>query len=92
MGKVWGGAALTPGAKEKMSSLRAEHCGAMGVLLILLAIQTYMQLDTAPNFSVDLWIDNAEVLASVLKTFCLKLLDHTFKKFWAFSTKILNKI
>ena len=43
--------------------LRAEHCGAIGTLLILLAIQTYMKLDTVPTYSVDLWIDNAEVLA-----------------------------
>ena len=28
-GKIWGGASITPGAVEEMSSLQAEHGGAM---------------------------------------------------------------
>ena len=39
---VWGGAAITPGAAEDMSSLRAKHGGAIGILLILYTIQTFM--------------------------------------------------
>jgi hypothetical protein len=60
---VWGGASITPGDKEEMSSLRAEHSGAVGVLLILYAIQIYMKIVIVPKYSVNIWIDNAEVLA-----------------------------
>ena len=46
-----------------MSSLRAEHGGAIGILLILYALQTYIGIERVRGKEVVLWIDNAEVLA-----------------------------
>ena len=40
--KYGGGSAITPGTRQEMSSLQAEHGGAVGILLILYAIQVYM--------------------------------------------------
>ena len=39
LGKVWGGAAITPGNREEMASLRAELGGAIGILLVIYALQ-----------------------------------------------------
>ena len=47
-GIIYGGAAMTPGSQEEMSSLRAEHGGAISVLLISYAIQIYLGTDMAP--------------------------------------------
>ena len=41
-GEIWRGSAMIPGSKTGMSSLRAEHDGAIGILLILFAIQIFM--------------------------------------------------
>ena len=61
---IFGGAAMTPGSQEEMSSLRAEHCGAISILLILYAIQIHMGNDrVSSTYEVDIWIDNAEVLS-----------------------------
>ena len=46
-----------------MSSLRAEHGGAIGILLILYALQTYIGIERVRGKEVVLWIDNAEILA-----------------------------
>ena len=60
---------MTPGSKEEMSSLRAEHCGAISILLILYAIQIHLGSEQMPNkFGVDIWIDNAEVLSRGINT------------------------
>ena len=40
--KYRGVSAITPGTRQEMSLLRAEHGGAVGILLILYAIQVYM--------------------------------------------------
>ena len=45
-----------------MSSLRAEHEGAIGILLTLYAIQVYLGLQEQLSKEVIIWIDNAEVL------------------------------
>ena len=59
-GIIYGGAAMTPGFQEEMSSLRAEHYGAISILLILYAIQIHMGPDMVPKkYWVDIWIDNA---------------------------------
>ena len=34
-GVVWGGAGKTPGGVQEMASLRSEHAGAIGILLVL---------------------------------------------------------
>ena len=61
---IYGGAAKSPGSREEMSSLRAEHCGAISILLILYAIQIHMGPDfDYSEMGVDIWIDNAEVLS-----------------------------
>ncbi len=58
-----GGSAVTPGSTQEMSSLRAEHGEAMGKLLILYAIQIYMDpTETPESYTIKIWIDNAEVL------------------------------
>ena len=62
-GRFGGRATITPGSQEEISSLRAEHCGVMGILLVLYAIQIYMKIEVVPNYSVNIWIDNVEVLA-----------------------------
>ena len=46
-----------------MSLLRAEHGGAIGVLLVLFAIQIYKNNEDVAAFGVDVWIDNKEVLS-----------------------------
>lgn len=38
-GDVWGGAAITSVGVDEMVSLRAEHAGAIGILLVLYALQ-----------------------------------------------------
>ena len=64
VGMIYGGAAKSPGSREEMSSLRAEHCGAISILLILYAIQIHMGPDfDYSDMGVDIWIDNAEVLS-----------------------------
>ena len=55
---IWGGSAPTAGNKFEMSSLRAEHAGALAIFFVLHALQVVLKMD----FSVELWIDNAEVL------------------------------
>ena len=63
-GIIYGGAAITPGSHEEMSSLRAEHGGAISILLILYAILIYLGEDMVPErHGVDIWIDNIEVLS-----------------------------
>ena len=59
-----GGAALTPGTKQEMTSLHAEHGGLVGMLLLLYALQAYIGPSVDPaNYNVTTWIDNDEVLA-----------------------------
>ena len=58
-GAVWGGAGITLGGLNEMVSLRAEHAGAIGILLVLYALQVRYGPSTSP---VTIWIDNAEVL------------------------------
>ena len=59
-----GGAAIIPRSQYEISSLRAEHGGVVGILLILYTIQIYMGKGVNPaNHTVNIWIDNAEVLA-----------------------------
>ena len=48
-GIIYGGAAMTPGSQEEMSSLRAEHCGAISILLIIYAIQIHLGTDKVPK-------------------------------------------
>ena len=60
VGKVWGGAALTPWGAEEMASLRTELGGLIGALLVLYAMQVQRGNSTHP---IKIWIDNSEVLA-----------------------------
>ena len=46
-----------------MSSLQTEHTDTVEILIILYAIQTYMGVAGTTGLNVDIWIDNAEVLA-----------------------------
>ena len=43
-GAIWGGYSSTPGSKREMYSLRTKHGGAIGILLVLYAIQIYIEL------------------------------------------------
>ena len=63
VGGMYGGAALNPGSSHGMPSLRAEHGGAVGILLILHVLYIFIgdQVNSA-SYHVDIWIDNAEVL------------------------------
>ena len=60
MGKVWDGAALTPGDAEDMASLCTELGEVIGVFLVLYAMQAQRVNST---HTIKIWIDNAEVLA-----------------------------
>ena len=65
-GNIWGGSAITPGSQIEMSSLRTEHGGAVGILLILYVLHAYLGRNTNPSaYTVTIWIDNAEVLRRV---------------------------
>ena len=55
---IWGGAGNTCGNHAEMASLRAEHAGAIAVIIILDIIQRVIKA----NFVVQLWVDNAEVI------------------------------
>ena len=66
--KVWGRVAPTPGNREEMVSLRAELSGAIGLLLVIYAIQVYMEGYEFPNYVIYVWIDNAEVLTRARST------------------------
>ena len=59
LGPVWGGAAITPGNVDEMASLRVELGGAIGLLLVIYALQIQRGASTYP---ILIWIDNAEVL------------------------------
>ena len=61
-GRIWGGYALTPGSKEEMLSLHTEYGGAIGILLILYNIQTYMGHETVQDLHKDIWINNTKFL------------------------------
>ena len=45
-----------------MDNLRPEHGGALGILLILHAIQVYLKPSAHTYNGVNIWIDNTEVL------------------------------
>ena len=61
---MWGGSSITPGSEQEILSLRTEHGGVVGVLLVLYDIQIYMGTRINPaEYKVKTWIDNAEVLA-----------------------------
>ena len=57
-GKVWGGASIPLGSVAGMSSLSAEYWGALGVLLVLCALQIYTGTEDTSGYTVDSWIDN----------------------------------
>ena len=59
LGMVWRGAAVTPGNVEEMASPRAELGGAIGILLVIYALQVQRGAATRP---ILIWIDNDEVL------------------------------
>lgn len=61
--KVWSGAAITPGSKDEMLSLRAEHGGVIGILLVLYAIQIYLGIEDLSCYRVHIWLDNTNVLS-----------------------------
>ena len=44
-GIIYREAAMTPGSREEISFLRAEHCGVISILLILYAIQIHLGSD-----------------------------------------------
>ena len=56
-----GGSAITPDLVKEISSLRAEHGGSIGVLLVLYATQIYPGNEVTSDYAVDIWIDNKEV-------------------------------
>ena len=56
--KIWGGGAETSGNIEEMSPLRSEHAGSIAIIIIL----HILQIVTDSDLSVELWVDNAEVL------------------------------
>ena len=58
-----GASVITPEIRQEISSLRAEHEGAVGTLLILYTLQVYMgtHIDTS-HYTVNMLIDNAGTL------------------------------
>ena len=63
-GGIWGGLAITTGSNQEMSSLRADHGGTVGILLIIYSIQIYVGHDVnTTDYTIKIWLDNAEVLA-----------------------------
>ena len=46
-----------------MSLLRVEHGGALGVLLMIYTLQIYMGNEETSGYTVDIWIDNKDVIA-----------------------------
>lgn len=58
-GVVWGGAVVTLGCVDEMALIRTELGGAVGILLVLYAIQVQRCPSSLP---VTICIDNAEVL------------------------------
>ena len=56
---IWG-SAQTVGTKKEIISLRVEHGGALGILLLLYAMSTYCQEDLPSPLTV--YIDNSEVV------------------------------
>mgnify|MGYP000264414649 CR=1 FL=1 len=57
--QLWG-FAPTVGSDREMSSLRAEHGGALGILLLLHPIYTHFEADY--HVKMTIFIDNAEVI------------------------------
>ena len=57
-----GGSAINPGSATEMSSLRAEHGGAISVLLVLYALQTFLRDEDTTIYTIYIWLDNAEIL------------------------------
>ena len=89
-----GGSSITPGNAEEMASLRAEHGGAIGILMILYAIQLYLGPDEKINKEVIIWIDNAEVLRRArLPTIGNKMKDHMVLDYdmWRLQNNIQRK-
>ena len=58
--QIWGHA-TTVGTFSEMSSLRAEHGGALAILLVLYALQLHFPTFPLPA-NLDIWIDNSEVV------------------------------
>ena len=58
--KIWGHA-RTIGIKKEMTSLRTEHGGAIAILLLLQALHIHFPHLPLPP-SLDIWIDNSEVV------------------------------
>ena len=56
---IWG-YAQTVGTAKEMTSLRAEHGGALGILLLLHAMYIFYQQDFPPTLTI--YIDNSEVV------------------------------
>ena len=48
------------GTSLEMTSLRAEHGGALGILLLLYAMNIHYQTDFPPTLTI--YIDNSEVV------------------------------
>lgn len=62
-GNIWHESAIIPGLAAEIPSLRAEYGGAIGVLLVLYALQLYMGTEDTSGYMVDIWIDNKEVIS-----------------------------
>ena len=58
--KQFGEHALTVDSKREVSSLRAEHGGALGIILLLHAMAIYFE-ETVPK-ELTVYIDNLEVV------------------------------
>ena len=56
---IWG-YAQTVGTSPDMTSLRAEHGGALGILLLIYAMHIHYQMDFPPTLTI--YIDNSEVV------------------------------
>ena len=63
--KVWRGAALTPGDKDEISSLRLELREAIKVLLVIYAVQVQHDIRDFSH-TIIIWIDNDELLSRAM--------------------------
>ena len=85
-----------PGSTQEMSSLRAEHGGVVGILLILYAIQIYMgPIETPESYTIKIWIDNTDVLDGGATKRCGKTLKERMVidyDLWMVIQSLQNKV
>ena len=55
---------MISGNRDEISSLRVEHTGELGIILIIYAIQVYIR-EEYEDRQIKIWIDNTEVLSQM---------------------------